>query len=184
MLNTADRQQNLINYSVSGGRLNAYRAVRRAIDPWQWEQPVWTSATNDHGTITASGVYAENTIHGAFNGILGGGTNQWGVRSRSGWIQLTLNYDIIIDSIIFYNRFSGSSHRTRVAGFTGRNGVSLGAQFTAVNSNFGRTVINVGSVQTNIIRLNIASSYSPVLGHCFVGAAGIVIIARPAGLTR
>jgi hypothetical protein len=77
---------------------------------------------------------------------------------------LELNYDIRIIRIEFYNRVSAASHRTRNAFFTGANGVPLGAPFTALNSDLGRSIIEVNHVITNVIQLNITSSFGNVVG--------------------
>ena len=148
-----------------------------------WLQPNFTSPTNDHGAITAS---VGNHLSGeqpfqAFNG----GTarfDQWSKRSTSGWIQLNLNYDIIVDRIIFYNRESDNRNWTQNANFTaGENGVPLGAPFTAEPANRGRRIIDVGGVRTNVIRLNVTSATSGTLTtRSHIGAHAIVINARVA----
>lgn len=135
-------------------------------------QPTWpTSVTNSHGTVTYSGSNSPNYSYKAFDGVIGV-SNEWNCEAKSGWVQLTLNYPIYVQQIIFYNKFSGSSHRTKAAYFTGTGGISLGSGFTGHNSDAGRSDIYVGGVWTNIIRLNITSSYGS-----YIGASEIVIIA-------
>ncbi|MCL2850974.1 MAG: S8 family serine peptidase [Firmicutes bacterium] len=139
----------------------------------RWVQPTWTSATNEHGTITGAANTAGRHPFGAFDGWVGdvGPGNaagfaavQWTRNSRTGWLQLELNYYITVHRIVFYNRFSSGSHRTRDAYFSGSNGIRLGTAFVGVNASAGRSVITVDGVRTRIIRLNITSSWGTHVG--------------------
>ncbi|MCL2851111.1 MAG: S1 family peptidase [Firmicutes bacterium] len=150
-------------------------------DYWNvgWSQPLWSSSSNEYGIITASGNIEGRDPFGAFDGWVGDvgpgnaagfGAAQWTKNARSGWIQITLHETLIINRLTFYNRFSGGNHRTHNAHFTGSGNVSLGQPFTGVNQNAGRSVIQVGGVRTNIIRLNITSSWGS-----YIGANAIII---------
>jgi len=175
-------------HSHGGGRASNIWNIKRDLQvtvqapiydgPELWHQPVWISNTTTddgqyHGTITASGSDSPQLPYGAFDGWLGTRSDgnsagfpaaQWTKRSTWGWLQLELDYFIYVHSIEFYNRWSNTWHRTRDAFFTGTNGVSLGAPFTAVNQNWGRSVIHVGGVATDKIVLNITSSYGNDIG--------------------
>lgn len=149
-----------------------------------WYQPRFTTNTNNHGTITASGHSGDRAPFGAFDGWQGFvaegnrqgfSAAQWTKRGRTGWIQLTLNYDIIVHRIDFYNRSaaSGTTDWTEYARFSGTNGVALGVGFSGARANMGRNRIHVGGVRTNIIRLDIFNSWGN-----YIGANEIVIYAH------
>jgi len=127
-----------------------------------WHQPLFTSNTS-HGTITASGVNDNEQPWRAFNGTLYGGSggngDNWSERATEGWLQLRLDYYIIVHSIEFINGVSTRSNRTRDAHFTGSAGRSLGSAFTAPNRDHSRVLVNVGGVRTNVIRLNVTRSH-------------------------
>jgi len=131
-----------------------------------WFQPYFTSNTS-HGTITTNGTPHNDTQN--FMAFSGNPANQWEQRGTSGWIQLQLNSYINIQSIEFIQRSSSVFNRTKDAYFTGANGVHLGAGFTGGNSDDARSVIQVGGVVTNVIRLNITSSH----GGTFLNTPGI-----------
>lgn len=174
-----DKIPALSDRCVSGGRLNAFKALHAA-EGILWSQPTFTSNTNTAGTITASGQYVNEAPWRAFNGTLlgshGGNGDEWSVNATAGFIQLKLNYYITVHGIEFYNGCSSASHRTKDARFIGKNGVPLGNPFTAQNKNHGYSYIPVNNVLTNVIQLSISSSYDS-----YVGAAGIVIHAtKPA----
>ena len=139
-----------------------------------WEQPVWTSNTNSDGTISASGYYGSEQPWRAYSGTMLGGPAQnkdlWSVNATTGWLQLRLNYYIEVHSIIFYNGESTNSDLTKDAKFTGRGGVPLGNPFTAANHSFAHVYVPVNDVVTNVIQLNISSSYGN-----FVCASAILI---------
>ena len=153
-------------------------------DELVWEQPVFTSNSNSHGTVTASNFFPGEEPFGAFDGFIGNlvdGRNQgfpavqWttAMNRPSGWIELKLNYQIRVYRIEFYNRWSGGNARTRDAMFTGTNGIRLGNEFRGINSNFGLSVIHVDYILTDIIRLNVFNSH----GSAHVGANEIRIFA-------
>jgi len=154
--------------------------------PSTWHQPRFTSNSNSHGTITASAHHPGRDPFGAFDGWIGfvGAGNQqgfpavqWTKQGTTGWIQLRLNYYINVHRIDFYNRSAdaGSTDWTRDAYFTGTNGIPLGNPFVGVQTAMGRNTIQVGGVRTNIIRLNITSSWGN-----WIGANEIVIHATQA----
>jgi hypothetical protein len=143
-----------------------------------WQQPTFTSASNSHGTIT--GTFTDPyDAYKAFDSMLP--TNpfaplsEWSLSGTSGWVQLTLNYNIVVTEIIFVNGTSTVDNRTRNANFTGTGGVALGSPFTAVNSNLGMTVIPVNNVVTNTIRLNVTSSYGSWIGASEIKIIGCVV---------
>ncbi|MCL2569776.1 MAG: hypothetical protein FWE16_01040 [Firmicutes bacterium] len=130
--------------------------------PQRWNQPVLTSNGQIAGTATAP-----YHLHHAFNGNL---TSEWSTNATSGFIQLHLNHNIIINRIDFYNGTSNYNNRTRNAHFTAGAGTPLGAPFTAVNADRGRTIVHVNNVVTNLVRLTVTSSYGN-----WIGASRIVI---------
>jgi hypothetical protein len=138
-----------------------------------WPQPVFLSNSNEHGTITASGMYSYDNPWEAFNHQLYGDGDEWSVNATSGWIELKLNSPIYVESLTVFNITSFLWHHTKNAYFTGTNGVALGAGFTMNNTNQSRTDIYVGGVWTDTIRMNITSSYG-----AYVGASLIVINAK------
>ena len=173
ILDSVDLFPVLSDLCVTGGRLNVYEALNVAntlsASGQPWEQPAFASQTNIHGTVTSSGV----TLPGedpwrAFDGIISDKTNgtyhQWTQNIKSGWIELQLNYYIKVYQIDFYQRVSSTSNYTKDAYFTGTNGVALGAPFRADNHNLGKSVIPVGNVVTNVIRLDVESSYGSYIG--------------------
>ncbi|MCL2587049.1 MAG: hypothetical protein FWE31_02300 [Firmicutes bacterium] len=141
-----------------------------------WNQPVWSSPTlAGHGMVTASGTYRNEHPWRAFNGTMNGGSggngDNWSVNAQTGYLELRLNYFIIIHSIELWGNTSGGNNRTRGAHFTtGLNGAPLGTPFELANQNHAHRFVQVGEVRTNVIRLNITSSY----GH-WVGASLIRI---------
>jgi hypothetical protein len=155
------------------------------VNPNQWHQPIWTSSSNTHGTITSGNNHVSGRDPwGAFDGWIGGVTDgnnagypaaQWSRQAASGWIQLSLNYDIVVHSISFYNRHASLGGRTKGAYFTGSHGVALGSPFTAHNSDSGRTIINVGGVRTGLIRLNVTSTHASWIEANYIGASEIII---------
>ncbi|MCL2846676.1 MAG: S8 family serine peptidase [Firmicutes bacterium] len=157
-------------------RLNAYGALRAAEhmkDQTRWSQPGFNATTNQHGTVTGSGQESGRYPFRAFNRNTD--DNQWSKQASSGHIQLTLNYYVYVHQIEFFNRVSGSGARTRYAEFTGSNGIRLGSRFRAVDSNRGRSVIDVGGVRTRIIRLNVDGSTAGWLTANRIGASEIRI---------
>jgi len=140
-----------------------------------WEQPRWSSNTlTGHGTVSASGTYRNETPWRAFNGTMTGGSagsgDNWSVNARTGWLELRLDYPIFIISIELWGNTSGGANRTRGANFTGAGGIALGSSFELANQNQAYQHVHVGGVWTNIIRLNITSSYGN-----WVGASKIAI---------
>jgi len=189
ILYSADTITALDGLCVTGGRLNAYEAVKMARD--MWEQPTLSSNVSANGTVTASNSITNREPYGAFDGyagtVAGGTTNsnhpatQWTAKGNSGWIELNLNEYVNVSEIYFYNRTSGGNHRTKNAYFTGTGGVALGSPFVGVNENFGLSVIAVDNVVTNVIRLNITSSHDAIpLFTDYIGANEIRILATPA----
>ena len=94
---------------VGGGRVNSYAALRRVTEG-RWVQPRFTSASNEHGTVSASGSTNARPGWGAFDGWVGDvgpgnasgfGAAQW-TKSASNmflsimpaWVELRLNYMI------------------------------------------------------------------------------------------
>jgi len=148
-----------------------------------WEQPVWTSSTNSDGIVTASGYYASEQPWRAYSGTMLGGPAQdkdlWSVNSTTGWLQLKLNYYIEVHSIIFYNGESTSSDLTKSAKFTGRGGVPLGAPFTAANHSFAHVFVPVNDVVTNVIQLNISSSYGSYICASAIEINATVLETQP-----
>jgi len=163
-----------VNIGANQIIIHATNTADQQPDQSIWHQPVWTTSTNAHGTITASGQTAANLApHGAFNGWIGDVTPgrragfdspQWTKPGSTGWLQLTLNYYIVVNRIVFYQRFSTGSCRTRYAYFTGTNGVPLGESFIGVNRGGTRSVVEVGGIRTRIIRLHIISSHNVNIG--------------------
>jgi hypothetical protein len=134
-----------------------------------WNQPIWSgSNSNGHGSIYVSGAYPTDHPWRAFDGNMIGKQNgyddNWSVESKTGWIQLTLNYPICVQSIEFNNNISAYSNRTKDAYFTADQGSWLGSSFRATNSNYSYNYIPVGGVWTSVIRLNITSSYGSWVG--------------------
>ncbi|MCL2587479.1 MAG: S8 family serine peptidase [Firmicutes bacterium] len=171
ILSSVDRNTSLENISVSGGRLNAYLATRRArggTNPWP--QPRWAGPTlSGHGTISASGTYRNEVPWRAFNGTMYGGSggngDNWSVNARTGYLELRLDYFITIHSIEVWGNTSAGNNRTREANFTaGINGVPLGLSFELANQNHAHHSAYVGGVRTNVVRLNIISSYGNWVG--------------------
>jgi len=176
--------------SISGGRLNAYRALRFA-----WRQPIYTSNNTivgggNYGQIETSGSLPLRPGWGAFDGWMGDVRSanvagcQWTKQARSGWIELRLGYVITVHSIEFRNRYSTSNGRTRNARFwTGHPddfGQPLGPAFEARNTNGGSTIIQVGGIRTSTIHLEIRSSWTPTgitgIGQTpYIGANAIII---------
>jgi len=158
------------NRSVSGGRLNAYRAVRMALDSTnRWQQPTFTSSTlAAHGTITASGVYRNEAPWRAFNGTMNGGSggngDNWSVNSQTGWLELRLDYHIVVHAIEIWGNTSAGNNRTRNAHFTGSGNVPLGSPFELENRNHAYQFVHIRGIRTNVIRLNITSSYGNWVG--------------------
>jgi len=179
LIASVDPVSTLARYSFSGGRLHAWRAVRDASDlvstiTGDWHQPAWTSNSNIHGVVSASGQHQNEAPWRAFNGTMNGGSggngDNWSVRATNGWLQIRFFSYVMVHRIEFFNGVSGASNRTRNAHFTGRGGMALGHSFTAPNRDFGHVVIEVNDVITNVIQLNISSSYGN-----YVNAAKIVI---------
>jgi len=161
------------NRSVSGGRLNAYRAVRAARDRSPWQQPTFTSNTlPGDGTITASGTYRNEEPWRAFNGTMNGGSggngDNWSVNARTGWLELRLDYHIVVHAIEIWGNTSGGANRTREAHFTGSGNVPLRSAFELENRNQAHQFVHVSSVRTNVIRLNITSSYGNWVGASLI----------------
>jgi hypothetical protein len=129
---------------------------------------LWSSNSNGHGTISANATGGQDYPWRAFDGNMTGHwssfDDNWSVNSKTGWIQLTLNYPICVYSIEFFNNYSGGSNRTKGAYFTGSGNVALGSSFTAANANYAYNEIPVGGVWTSVIRLNITSSYGSWVG--------------------
>lgn len=151
----------ILNLCSSGGYLDAYRALKYAES--SWEQPLWNSDINVHGRITSSGEYKNEFGWKAFNGTLNGGSegngDNWSVKSTTGWLELKLDYNVIVHSIEFFNGSSKLDNRTKKAKFVGSNNVMLGAEFTAPNYDKGRVYIAVDNILTNVIRLQVMESY-------------------------
>ena len=84
-----------------------------------------------------------------------------------------MNYNIIVHRIEFFNRTAGNGTRTRDAQFRGTHGIPLGQPFVGVNTDLGRSVIEVGGTRTNVIRLEISSNHGSNTPN--VGAAEIII---------
>ena len=99
----------------------------------------------------------------------GGGTaDVWTAKATSGWLELTLNYPVYIQSIEIWGGVSTASHRTKGAYFTGAGGVALGSSFVLANVNFAYYNVNVGGVWTSVIRLNITSSYGSYISASLI----------------
>jgi len=163
----------------------------------RWEQPIWTSATQttdgiSHGTITAnnSATATSRLPYGAFDGSFTGSASgpnypawQWTAGGKTGWIEMKLNYPILVSELYFYNRVSGSGDNwTRFARFnTGVGGLygghNMGEQFTAVKASYGvtRVVLDIPR-ETDTVRLTITDSF----GATYIGAVAIVVIATVA----
>ena len=170
----------------SGGGASKITNVRSVLDVTivseNFVMPTFSSNSNSHGHITAS--HTPANAHRAFDGI-NGSDNQWRVSSRTGWVQLNLNYDIIVHSIEFYNIHHGHIRNgTNGARFwTGDPNVPgvvpLGDAFNApgpLNSSGGHRTIHVGGIRTNVIRLNIISSYEVApWSTADIGASEIII---------
>lgn len=155
------------------GALDVTIEAPRGNNPNEWIRPTWSSNSNIHGTITASDSTDDRQPYGAFDGWIGDVGHsgfpaaQWTQTSSTiGWIQLTLNYDIIVHSIEFYNRWSGGTNWTRDSYFTapGRCDTVIGTPFEGKRQNGGRTEIKVNNIQTNVIRLNIGNSWGSMIG--------------------
>ena len=138
-----------------------------------WTQPIWDGNTSEHGTVTSSGELDTRPGWGAFDGWVGTVGNgesagftatQWTKDGTTGWLQLELNYDIKVNSIEFVNRSATNNNWTRHAHFVGTNGIALGAPFEAPFQNRGVVNIPVGGVVTNIIRLEVTSSWNNLVG--------------------
>jgi len=142
--------------------------------PQTWSQPTWSSNSNSHGLISASGTYSSEHPWKAYNGTMNGGSggngDNWSVNAKTGWLELKLDYPIYVQSIEFWGNSSGGSNRTKGAYFAGAGGVWLGGSFELANQNQAYKNINVGGYWTNIICLNITSSYGT-----YVGASKIII---------
>ena len=152
-----------------------------------WAQPHFNSPQNEHGIVLASGydTVANRPGWGAFDGWygrVGGGdalglAAQWTKPAASGWVELRLNYDIVVTNLRFVQRSTTTETAlTRDAYFTGSNGVALGAPFVAPNFSRGVLDIPVDSVRTNIIRLNVTSSFGNTIGanEIFITAQRVV----------
>lgn len=173
VIEVSDVVTNIIKLNISSSHGTSYvgaNEIRIVATPANWEQPVWTSNSNTDGTITASSYYGIREPYGAFDGA-GSPAVQWTANSTTGWIELKLNYYIRVCKISFINRESSASEYTKDAFFTGTRGVALGEKFTAIASSGYISTIEVDNVVTNVIRLNILSSY----GSAFIGAKSIYI---------
>ncbi|MGD9901715.1 MAG: S8 family serine peptidase [Spirochaetales bacterium] len=172
---------NIIRLDISssyGSYISASEIIINATEiDSDWIQPAWASASNSHGGISATSWYATEYPYKAFNGTMNGGSggngDQWSLNATGGWLKLTLDYYIKVESISFFNGISGDSNRTEDAYFTGTNDIALGSSFTALNKNFGHTHVDVGGVITNIIKLNVDTSYGS-----YINASAIVIDAK------
>ena len=94
ILASVDRVPALNGLSVTGGRLNAYAALRKALTLRAWQQPIWTSTSNTHGTVTHVQPFDGNP-----NTYLSGPMN----------VTMTLNTRIIIQRIEIDVRVTGPS---------------------------------------------------------------------------
>jgi len=171
-----------INVVVPRGSLQRFRSnvfwsrfnvIEEGTVATPWNQPRWTSNTlAGHGTVSASGIYRNEAPWRAFNGTLNGGSggngDNWSVNSRTGWLELRLDYFIRIDIIEIWDNTSGSNNRSRAAHFTGINGVALGDSFEFGNYNLAYRAVFVRGMRTNIIRLNITSSYGNWVGASMI----------------
>jgi hypothetical protein len=137
-----------------------------------WAQPVWTSATNAHGTISASGTYGLDYPWKAYNGIVNDG-NEWAIQKTYGNLTLALNYPIYVEKIEIYNIHSFLWHHTKYAYFINEKREPLGAPFVMANANGSYASIDVGGVWVTAINLFIDSSYG-----AYVGASEIIITAK------
>lgn len=175
---------NISNVCVTGGRLDAYEALKVADE--MWDQPTWSSNTDANGTITANSYITGREPYGAFDGYAGsvsGGTTsqptnhpatQWTASGTTGWLELELNEYIEVSRIYFYNRSSGGGHHTKDAFFTGTSGVALGEAFTGEDESYGLSIIEVDNIVTDVIKLTITSSYGS-----YIGANEIRIVGKP-----
>jgi len=164
------------------------------VHAWQCRGIIWfvltsieyhTLAGNIHGYITSDGSTSGGQPFGAFDGIIGS-NNQWRKSSNKGWVQLNLHYDIIVHSIEFFNNHSGTinGHTDGAQFWTGDPNapgvVPLGNKFNGKNENYARTVIPVGGIRTNTIRLNVTSTHEFVSNLNTIGASEIIIHATKA----
>ncbi|MDR0832339.1 MAG: S8 family serine peptidase [Bacillales bacterium] len=143
-----------------------------------WQQPSFTSNTNANGTVTGT-FSSPYDPYKAFDGDLPGTHNpygEWAVSGTSGWLELSLNYNIVVKKIEFFNCTSSGSNRTKNAYFTGTGGIALGSSFTAVNANFGKSIISVNNIQTNKIKLNITTSYGSWVGASEIIVYGYIVV--------
>ncbi|MCL2587335.1 MAG: hypothetical protein FWE31_03810, partial [Firmicutes bacterium] len=145
----------------------------------RWTQPTFTSPTNTHGTVSASGTYRNEHPWRAFNGTMSGGSggngDNWSVNQRTGYLELQLNYYITIHSIELWGNTSAGNNRTREGHFTaGLNGVLLGEPFELANHNQAYHHVHVGGIRTNVIRLNITSSFGNWVGVSLIRIHALV----------
>ncbi|MCL2586971.1 MAG: zinc dependent phospholipase C family protein [Firmicutes bacterium] len=139
-----------------------------------WQQPRWNGSTLEgHGSVSASGTYRSEHPWRAFNGTMSGGSggngDNWSVNAQAGHLELQLEYYIIVHSIELWGNTSAGNNRTRHAHFTaGFNVIPLGARFELANQNQAYKFIHVGGIRTNVIRLNITSSYGNWVGASMI----------------
>ena len=152
-----------------------------------WLQPAFSSSSNTHGTVTASGpILSGEDGWRAFDGIIanhsGSTYYQWTANAKQGYIELQLNYYIKVYQIDFYQRVSSTSNYTKTARFwTGDPNAAgvqpLGAQFDGKKQSLGKSVIPVNNVVTNVIRLDVESSFGS-----YIGANEIIIHATQSSI--
>ena len=159
-----------------GGVWGASQIVIIATYVNQWQQPVWTGPTNSHGTVSATHQWGPHSPWNAFDGNAQAHPDFAAMTAFGTELTLQLNYNIKVYYIIFYQICADFG--TKNAKFTGTNGIALGGQFTAQNTPWAATVIDVGGVVTSKITLNALSTYdTPGQGGVW-GASQIVIIAE------
>jgi hypothetical protein len=169
--------QYITNFKYNPNSKNHYWYFEEVKDYHKiWMQPIWTSNSNpQHGTITASSMSTNRHPYGAFDGFIGSvpigiwerfPAVQWTSSNlaQTGWIQLKLNYEICVHKIEHYQHDASDSNWTKDAYFTGKNNIRLGNAFIGPKSNYGRTIIDVGGVITDTVRLNITSSHGSYMG--------------------
>lgn len=134
-----------------------------------WTQPIATGQTTaiDGGNmvITATNQYSSSAPWLAMDGTT---NNLWVMNeTAAGYWQLKLPYKIIVTGLTFYN-ISGRN-KTNVARFYTDSSLStpIGDQFSAVNSDFGQTVVSgipAEGIETDTIYLKTSSAYGTSSG--------------------
>ena len=129
-----------------------------------WSAPVMTSNTTPFGMIVVSEEQTDREGWRVMDGLQGSG-NGWLVNNTTATWEYIIPYEIVVESIDFYNQTSGVNNHSKDIDIWVDNSANVVASFTAVNKDYGHSHVDISEpIAGKSIGLTIKNSYGTAVG--------------------